>query len=41
MNRIIRYFVIRLYTLWLRPRFAHLGKGAHIGWRAMNLKGLK
>ena len=41
MFRILRYIVIRLYTLWLRPRFAHLGKGAHIAWRAMHLKELQ
>ena len=41
MSRIINYFLIRLYTLFLRHRFAHLGRKSHIGWQAMKLKGLK
>ena len=41
MSRIINYFFIRIYTLFLRPRFAHLGKGAHIGWKALRLEGLQ
>lgn len=31
----------RLYTFLLRKRFAHWGKGSHIDWRTMKLKGLK
>lgn len=41
MTRIIRYLIIRIYTMWLRPHFAYLGKGSHIAWRAMRLKGQK
>ena len=31
----------RLYTIACRGRFASFGKGAHIGYKAMKLKGLK
>lgn len=31
----------RVYTALHRHSFAHWGKRSHIGWRAMNLKGLK
>lgn len=41
MSKIINYFLIRIYTLFLRPRFAHLGKDSHIGWKALRLKGLQ
>ena len=30
----------RLYTLLIRNRFAHWGRGSHIDWRTMKLKGL-
>ena len=39
-KRILRGIGNTLYTLLLRHRFAHWGKGSHIGWRALYLKGL-
>lgn len=41
MGRIIKWLMIRLYTCLCRQRFAHWGKGAHIAWKPMRLKGLK
>jgi acetyltransferase-like isoleucine patch superfamily enzyme len=41
MTRIIKSIVNRLYTIFHRYRFAHFGQGAHIGWSAMKLVGLK
>ena len=41
MKDITRAIANRLYTLLHRCRFAHWGKGSHIGWTAMKLKGLK
>lgn len=41
MKDITRAISNRLYTLLHRHRFAHCGKGSHIGWTAMKLKGLK
>ena len=41
MERIIRWLVIRLYTYLCRHHFAHWGKGSHIAWKPMRLKGLK
>ena len=39
--RIYNYLLIRIYTFCHRLYFAHWGKGAHLGWTAMKLKGLK
>lgn len=41
MERFFRIISNRLYTLFCRSRFAHWGKRAHIGWKAMRLRGLK
>ena len=41
MSKLIHYFLIRIYTLFLRPHFAHWGEDSHIGWKALRLKGLQ
>lgn len=41
MGRVIRGIAIRLYTYLCRHRFGHWGKGSHISWNPMRLKGLK
>lgn len=41
MSRTINYILLRLYTMFLHHRFAHLGRNSHIGWHAMKLIGLK
>lgn len=38
---IIKSITNRVYTAFHRHHFAHWGKGSHIGYRAMKLKGLK
>lgn len=40
ITRIYNFILIRIYTFLLRPRFSHLGKKSHIGWRAMKLKSI-
>ena len=41
MAQILKSISNRIYTAFHRHRFAHWGKGSHIGWKAMRLKGLK
>ena len=41
MANVLRFIRNNIYTALYRHCFAHWGRGAHIGWRAMNLKGLK
>ena len=41
MSKIIRYLLIRFYTLLHRHQFAHFGQGSHLYWRALKLNGLK
>ena len=41
MIHIIRAITNRLYTTICRHRFAHWGRGSHIGWKAMRLVGLQ
>lgn len=40
-TKIIKVLTMRLYTALCRYRFAHWGRGSHIAWRAMRLKGEK
>ena len=41
MTQIIRAIRNRLYTAVYRHCFAHWGKGSHLAWKAMRLKGEK
>lgn len=41
MARIIKVLTMRLYTSLCRHCFAHWGKGSHLAWKAMRLKGEK
>ena len=41
ISHLMRSVFIRLYTIFHRHRFAHWGKGSHIGWKAMKLVGLQ
>ena len=41
MSHFITSLSIRLYTILHYHRFAHWGKGSHIGWKALRLKGLQ
>ena len=41
MARLFKFLTNVIYTTIHRHRFAHWGKGSHIGWKAIRLKGLK
>ena len=41
MARVFRAIANRVYTMLYRHCFAHWGNGAHLGWTAMKLVGLK
>ena len=41
MSRIFRFTINRIYTCIYRRRFCHWGRGSHIAWKPMRLKGLK
>lgn len=41
MARIIKVLTMRIYTSLCRHHFAHWGKGSHIAWCALRLKGEK
>lgn len=41
MTKIIKAVAMRLYTSICRHHFAHWGKGSHIAWKPLRLKGQK
>lgn len=41
MANVLRFIRNNIYTALYRHCFAHWGRRAHLGWRAMNLHGLK
>ena len=41
MTYILKSISNRVYTMFLKPSFAHWGKKSHIGWRALKINGQK